>query len=355
VDAQGADVRQLRRHNAALLLDHMLRFGDVRQGMLAAATGLTQQAVSKILADLSAAGLIERVRQPAVDVGKPPSIVRLRPQSRCALGAQLDRDGYTMVRTGLTGQVEDVTVGSLRAGFTPAQAISALHRAARTLLRDVPDERVLGLGVGTVGPVDHRTGRIRRATNMAGWTDVPLRDLLARRTGLPVMVDKDTSTAALAHCRPHPDIAATAVVLVGTGIGAGLIIDGKVFRGSRSGAGEFGHVTLDRNGPRCACGRRGCLEVLHQQAATTAMRARLLGVALTDLVRILDIERVVLFGRAIRADPQAYESGVIGVLRETQPPPHAVEVEISSEDETAAAVGAAWLPLSAFLAQPLLS
>jgi predicted NBD/HSP70 family sugar kinase len=92
--------------------------------------------------------------------------------------------------------------------------------------------------------------------------------------------------------------------------------------------------------------------VLHEKAARTTTRAKLLGIALTDLVRILDIERVVLFGRAVRAHPDAYRSGVTDVLRKTQPPPQAVEVETSSEDETAAAVGAAWLPLSAFLAQP---
>ncbi|RJQ88830.1 ROK family transcriptional regulator [Amycolatopsis panacis] len=350
----GVNLRGLRRHNRALLLGHILREGGLSRVELAERTGLTQQAVSKIVADLLPQRLLDVERQAAAGVGKPRSLLRLRPEARCALGVQLDRDGFLVLRTGLTGEVEDLTEGALPIGFDPEQAVSAIARAVRALLADVDPARVLGLGVGAVGPLDHHAGRVRDATNMPGWHDVPLRDLLAERTGLPVTVDKNTNAAAFAHSWPQESPAATAVVLVGTGIGVGLLIDGRVYRGPRTNAGEFGHTTITYAGPRCVCGRRGCVEVLHQTAATPRDAARLLGIGLADLVQVLDLERIVLFGRTIRATPEIYRETVAAQLRELLPVPHwqRIDVTVSELDEEAVALGAAFEVLAGFYADP---
>ncbi|MBB4687304.1 ROK family transcriptional regulator [Amycolatopsis jiangsuensis] len=350
----GANLRRLRRHNRALLLGYILREGGLSRVELAQRSGLTQQAVSKIVADLLPERLLDVERQAAAGVGKPRTLLRLRPEARCALGAQLDRDGFLVLRTGLTGEVEEVVEGSLPLGFDPEQAVAALADGVRTLLAGVDPERVLGLGVGTVGPLDHHAGRLRDATNMPGWHDVPLRDLLAARTGLPVILDKNTNAAAFAHTWPEETPAATAVVLVGTGIGVGLLIDGRVYRGPRTNAGEFGHTTIAYAGPRCACGRRGCVEVLHQTAATPQDAARLLGIGLADLVQVLDLERIVLFGRTIRAAGEVYRETVSAQLHELLPVPHwqRIDVEVSDLDEEAVALGAAFEVLAGFYADP---
>ncbi|GAA3534331.1 ROK family transcriptional regulator [Amycolatopsis ultiminotia] len=350
----GANLRGLRRHNRALLLGHILRAGGLSRVELAERSGLTQQAVSKIVADLLPERLLDVERQAAAGVGKPRTLLRLRADARCALGAQLDRDGFLVLRTGLTGEVEDLVEGSLPVGFGPQQAVDAVADAVRRLLGDVDPVRVLGLGVGAVGPLDHHQGRLRDATNMPGWHDVPLRDLLAERTGLPVILDKNTNAAAFAHSWPEETPAATAVVLVGTGIGVGLLIDGRVYRGPRTNAGEFGHTTIAYAGPHCACGRRGCVEVMHQTAATRHDAARLLGIGLADLVQVLDLERIVLFGRTIRAAPEVYRETVGQQLRDLLPVPYwqRIDLEVSDLDEEAVALGAAFEVLAGFYADP---
>src|SRR5205807_6382394 len=146
---------------------------------------------------------------------------------------------------------------------------------------------------------------------------ISLRELLIRALRAPVVVDKDTNAAAFAYWwRAGEDTAreATAVVLVGTGLGAGLLIDGSVYRGPGTNAGEFGHTTLLHDGPVCRCGRRGCLENLHDAAPTPREAARLLGIGLADLVQLLDLERIVLAGRAVSCAPEVYRREAVEQL-----------------------------------------
>ncbi|MEC3974685.1 ROK family transcriptional regulator [Amycolatopsis sp. H20-H5] len=350
----GVNLRGLREHNRALLLGQILRAGGLSRVELAERSGLTQQAVSKIVPELLTTGLLEEQRLPAAGVGKPRTLLRVRPNARYALGAQLDRDELRVLLVDLLGRPLAAEVRPLRAGFTPDHAVSVLAEAAELLVADVDRALVLGMGVGAVGPLDHREGIVRDATNLPGWHEVPLRELLAARTGLPVILDKNTNTAAVAQHWPDGGGAATAVVLVGTGIGVGLFIDGRLYRGPRTNAGEFGHTTLAFDGPRCGCGRRGCVEVLHNAAASTGEAAGLLGIGLADLVQVLDLERVVLAGRAVHAAPDVYREAVEAQLAELLPVPHwqRIRVEVSELGEDVVALGAAAEVLTAFYENP---
>ena len=346
----GVNLRGLREHNRTLLLGHILRAGGLSRVELAERTGLTQQAVSKIVPELSDAGLLTEERQPSTGVGKPRTLLRIRADAGYALGARLDRDEFRVLRTDLTGEVVAATGGPLRPGFTPEDAVAAIASAAREL----GEGRVLGLGVGSVGPLDHRTGHVRDATNMPGWHDVPLRDLLEQRTGLPVLLDKNTNAAAFAQLWPHGEPTATAVVLAGTGIGVGLLIDGRLYRGPRTNAGEFGHTTIAYDGPRCACGRRGCVEILYKTAFDTETAAGLLGIGLADLVQVLDLERIVLAGRAVLAQPDIYRDGVSARLAELLPQPEwqRIDVVVDELGEEIVSRGAAAEILARFYDNP---
>ncbi|MGO4430089.1 ROK family protein, partial [Streptomyces sp. MCAF7] len=144
------------------------------------------------------------------------------------------------------------------------------------------------------------------------------RDALAERLGLPVLLDKDTNAAALGltvgrarqHAAAGPFPAGSFAYLhLGTGLGAGLVLGGAVHRGARTGAGEFGHQVIQLDGPPCGCGNRGCLEALCLAAVAAgdpARAARLLGVGAANLVRLLDIDRVLLGGRIVLAAPEPY-------------------------------------------------
>jgi predicted NBD/HSP70 family sugar kinase len=187
---------------------------------------------------------------------------------------------------------------------------------------------LLGIGIGTPGLVESRTGTIRRAVNL-DWRDLPLGEMVAERFGVPVNVANDSQAAALAEYTYAggdrvPNLIA---IRVGRGVGAGLILRGALFQGDGSGAGEIGHTVVDDDGMLCRCGRTGCLETVagmraieaHAADATgrpteldavrTAIAAgepwaieiadgagAALGRAIAALTGALDIQRVVLLG-----------------------------------------------------------
>ena len=122
--------------------------------------------------------------------------------------------------------------------------------------------RVLGLGVGVPGPVDYKRGVIYNLTNVRGWRNVPLRDILKKKVGMPVFIDNDANAACAGEARwgagkGYKDIVC---ITLGSGVGTAVILDGKIYRGRGYSAVEMGHICIDRNGPRCNCGANGCIE-----------------------------------------------------------------------------------------------
>ncbi|WP_245382054.1 ROK family protein [Streptomyces syringium] len=208
--------------------------------------------------------------------------------------------------------------GELAAGGA-AHAVPSSPRASGTAHRPL-----LGVGVAVPGPLDHASGVLHRVTGFPEWDGFPLRDALAERLGMPVVVDKDTNAAALGLVLRGagggaPAADSFAYLHLGTGLGAGLVLGGGVHRGARTGAGEFGHQVLQLDGPPCPCGNRGCIEALCLDAVAaggTARAARLLGVGAANLVRLLDIDLVLLGGRTVLAEPEPYLRGVRAVLTE---------------------------------------
>ena len=347
----GVNLRGLRRHNRSLLLTAIRRSGGCSRIELAARSGLTPQAVSKIVPDLLDAGLVEERRERASGVGKPRTRLVIRAGARAAIGVQLDRDEVRAVRTDLLGTVVAATSAPLPPGFGPEHAVRVIAALVAELTAGVDRSVLVGVGVGGLGPLDYRTGIVLGATGLTGWDAVPLRELLARALDLPVSLDKDTNTAAFACLwRAGEDPGqASAVVLAGSGLGAGLLIDGTVYRGPGTNAGEFGHTTLAYDGVVCRCGRRGCLEILHDTAPTPREAARLLGIALADLVQLLDLERIVLAGRAVQAAPETYRREAIAQLG-LLPSRQRVQVDIDDIGPDLVALGAAAEVLAGFYA-----
>ncbi|MGW9037341.1 ROK family protein, partial [Streptomyces sp. NPDC055721] len=209
---------------------------------------------------------------------------------------------------------------------------------------------VLGVGVAMPGPLDHRAGVPGRVTGFPSWDGYPVRDELARRLGLPVVLDKDTNAAALGLALRPGAPGSFAYVHLGTGLGAGLVLGGAPLRGDRTGAGEFGHQTVQLDGPPCGCGGRGCLEVLclaEVARGELAEAARILGTGAANLVRLLDIDQVLLGGRVVLGAPGAFADGVREVLAGLGLP---TPVVVATAPQ-AVAVGAAWLVLAPIFGQ----
>jgi glucokinase len=226
----------------------------------------------------------------------------------------VDADGAVLGRATHASSVGD------QGGAVPAIA-AALDEALRSagLQRD----DLIAVGVGVPGRVDPERGHVTLAVNL-GWTDLALRDGLEAAIGRPVIIENDVRAAAIGlHQRGVSGGAGDlAYLAVGTGIAAGVILDGRLHRGARGLAGEIGHAIVDPDGPRCACGQRGCLEALvsgpsiaRRANATSSQEVyaaavagdadatvliddvgRLLAWAIHTLVMTYDVERVVVGG-----------------------------------------------------------
>ncbi|NUV70155.1 ROK family transcriptional regulator [Streptomyces sp. CAI-121] len=317
----GVNLPALRHHNAALVLDLLRAAGaeGISRLELAEGTGLTPQAVSKITARLREDGLAAGAGLRPSTGGKPRTVLRLVPDAQFAVGLHLDRDGLTAVLVDLAGRPVAVTTAPLDLGAPAEQVLADAADAVRDLCAAEPHKPVLGVGVAVPGPLDHRDGVLHRVTGFPQWDGYPLRAALAERTGLPVVLDKDTNAAALALALGGAGGGDFAYLHLGTGLGAGLVLGGEVHRGARTGAGEFGHQTLQLDGPLCGCGGRGCIEALCLAAEARGDRgeaARVLGTGAANLVGLLDIDRVVLGGRTVAADEDAYVRGVRAVIEE---------------------------------------
>ncbi|GLW14241.1 transcriptional regulator [Streptomyces sp. NBRC 13847] len=316
----GANLPALRGHNAALVLGLLRTAGEdgVSRPELAAHTGLTPQAVSKITARLRAEGLAAEAGRRASTGGKPATALRLVPGARHAIGLHLDRDELTAVRTDLAGEAVAVRRAPLAFEAGAEQLLATAAREVAALRAESDGTPVLGVGAACPGPLDHATGVLHRVTGAPHWDGFPLRDALADRLGLPVVLDKDTNAAALGLARDLPPGAGSFGYLhLGTGLGAGLVLGGGLYRGPRTGAGEFGHQTIQWDGPRCGCGRRGCIEALCLAAVARddlPGAARALGVGAANLVELLDIDRVLLGGRTVLAHPAPFLDGVTEAL-----------------------------------------
>ena len=155
----------------------------------------------------------------------------------------------------------------------PTAVVHQIERLIAEVRGDESDEAILGVGVGTPGPVDGRTGLIYEAPNLKGFVDVPLKALLVERTGLRVSVGNDANVAALGEWLFGSGRGADhfVYVTVSTGIGGGVIVDRSLLLGRKGIAGEVGHMVVQAGGPRCSCGNEGCWEAL---ASGTALGRR---------------------------------------------------------------------------------
>lgn len=326
----GANLGVVRSHNTALVLGLLRDAGaeGISRLELAERTGLTPQAVSKITARLREEGFAAEAGRRASTGGKPRTVLRLVPEAAHAVGVHLDRDELRVVLVDLHGAVVRERRAGLDLGGGAQAVLGAVAGVVAGTVRDglglVLGEQapagagtLLGVGVALPGPLDHARGVLHRVTGFPEWDGFPLRDALGERLRVPVVVDKDTNAAALG-LSVAGEGGSFAYLHLGTGLGAGLVIGGRVHRGARTGAGEFGHQVIQLDGPLCECGNRGCVEVLCLAAVgrgEPGEAARVLGVGAANLVGLLDIDVVLLGGRTVAGAPEAYVRGVDEVLR----------------------------------------
>ncbi len=156
----------------------------------------------------------------------------------------------------------------------PDHVLGRMAEAARDIARDADDAAtVRAVGVGAPGPLDTKAGVVVFAPNLPGWRDVAVRDRLQGAFGWPVTLENDANAAAYGEfrCGAGRDVDNLVMLTLGTGVGGGMVLGGRLFRGTSDAGAELGHIMIERGGRRCGCGNRGCLEAY---ASATAVVAR---------------------------------------------------------------------------------
>lgn len=305
--AAGAPVRQssVRAHNLALVLQTVANSPDrPSRAAIATATGLTRATVSALVDDLIAGGLLtEHDPAPRTGAGRPAASLALSAGGPAGLGLEINVDYLAACVVDLTGTMRHRFVAHAdQRPASPAAALAALGRVAGQA-RDAAAADGLPLAGATlaVPGLVAPGGLVRVAPNL-GWQDVDapalLRDVPALAE-LPLAIDNEANLAALGELRADGGEPTFLYVSGEIGIGAGLVLDGELYRGGRGWSGEIGHVTVYPDGRPCRCGANGCLEQYAGQEAVAAdaeLAAAALGIALAAVVNLLDIGVIVLGG-----------------------------------------------------------
>jgi N-acetylglucosamine repressor len=305
------DSRAMREMNRALLLDMIRRATTVTRTDLARRSALTKPTVSAIVDALIGEGL---VREAGFGVspsrkGRRSRLIELNDAAAAFVGIHFGVRHTALAVADARGQIRAMrTFASLRG--QAGRAVQALRPHVKEALQEakLPRSRLAGMGVAVAGLVDHATGACVLAPNLQ-WYDVPLRETLARAFRVPVAVRNVMHAGAIAEGRlgAAQGVRSFAWVYVGSGIGAAIVVDGRVYYGKHGYSGELGHCTVMDNGAVCGCGRTGCLEtVASGTAIEAAARASLAGGEATRAgrpSRELDAHAVAVAARA--GDPEA--------------------------------------------------
>jgi predicted NBD/HSP70 family sugar kinase len=254
----------LRRANQLRVLRAVRTAGALTQAEIARGTGLSAATVSNIVRELREAGTV--VVSPTFSGGRRAQRVELARHAGVAVGVDF---GVSHLRVALSDLGDRIVAEETIAYDVAASAERGMRRAVwlvETLLAQARVDRseVIGVGVGVPGPVDAATGEIDTATIMTGWAGVRPAEELRGRLGMPVHVDNDANLGALGEMVGGAGRGCGHLVYLklSNGVGAGIVADGRLYRGAGGIAGEIGHITVDARGPVCRCGNRGCLETL---------------------------------------------------------------------------------------------
>jgi predicted NBD/HSP70 family sugar kinase len=371
--------------NRSAIVRVIVSSGPIARTQIAKTLGLSPATVTAVTRELLDQGIVRVAHRAPSNGGRPALLLELVGGAASAFGVKIAPDHLFGVRVDLEARI----VAQYEVPFD-AFADSALETLTERLddwIRQRPDDPpLLGLGLGVAGVFDARTGTLD--SPLLGWRGVQLAEAVQESLGLPVFVDNDVNTLAIAerlYGRGH-DVENFVTVTIGRGVGLGIVAGGDIYRGYGGGAGEFGHTFAVENGALCTCGKRGCLETvvgdpalirqarhigllsasegierLRELAAEGQLQARQiyhdagtrLGRAVANIVNVLGPELVLVGGEATDAWPYLAEAFAAAYEENVFPPLGQVPVEVDPWDDAKWAVGAATLVLRSTFGAPL--
>ena len=259
------DQEKVRKVNRSLILNTLRLHAPVSRAQVANITGLTRGTVSNIVNSLIEEGLVLEDQLQDSKVGRPSILLRLRPDGGAVIGVEIGVDFISVLLTNFVAEL----LWETRVKTSPSQSQTDIIHQAETYIEqalDIAKEhtlRPLGIGVGLPGLVNVRQGNLIMAPNLH-WQNVPLRLMWNQRFHLPIYIDNEANLSTLGeyYFGVARDTDNFIYLSSDIGLGGGVMLDGRLFRGANGYGGEIGHIQRDPQGELCACGRVGCWETL---------------------------------------------------------------------------------------------
>jgi len=320
---QTADQALVREMNLSIILRYLHAGGPMSRASLASLAGLNKTTVSSLVDELRGRGLIHDVGMDNTRTGRPATLLELNPEAGLIAGVALGVDFVSVILADFVGQIR----WRRREAADPRESQEDMIRRTQELVDEAirfgrdANRRLLGLGIATPGTVDIDRGLLIFSPNLQ-WHNVAYRDIFYVQTGLPVLVDNDANAAAQAEhlfgvARQAQNFLS---VFGGVGVGGGLFLNGKLYRGAGGFAGEIGHTNFVIEGYRrpCRCGSRGCWETsVAQESIVERVRSRLLADRNSLVSRLMAERQVTLSLPLIVEAARAGDAECMEALAET--------------------------------------
>ena len=252
--------------NRSAILAHLGANGPASRADLARTLNVSPALMTSLTKDLIADGLLRELEHSPSQGGRPARMLGIVSSAGRAIGVKVVADHVAFVEVGIDGVVRRSASEPFNASANTM--LADLTSLLKRFIEGGSNEPILGIGVGVPGSVDNQGNGLVDSSQL-GWSQVPIGATLRRELNLPVLVENNVNALAVAERlhgvgRQHENFL---VLTIGTGVGAGIVVDGVVLRGFAGGAGEVGHIPVASDGPLCQCGNVGCLEAFIGEAA----------------------------------------------------------------------------------------
>ena len=246
----------MRAHNTSMLLHCLCAEEPISRASLSRRLGLSRSTVSGIVGELLDAGLVEESHVAASRGGRPPIALKVCRDRLHLLGVELGASHVMVVRTNLQGELQETKGAAFPVQHDPEGALRLVERLLGEVADGEQGSAIAGVGLAVPSPLDPARPGLLSERILPAWQGVQPAARLTEALGLPVYMDNDANLGALAEARwgAGAGVSDFAYIKVATGVGAGLIIGGEIYRGAAGIAGEIGHTAIDPDGPQCRCG-----------------------------------------------------------------------------------------------------
>ena len=279
---QSANRTHIRQINESVVLGIIHDHRAISRTEIADLANLSPATISGIIGKLIRFGLVREQEFGHSTGGRPRVLVEFARGAGTIVGIKLTETQLIGALTDLGAETIAQQTIALGPDRSPEAVVLELDRLVAALRDQASGKRLFGVGVGLAGAIDRRAG-ICRFSPYLPWRDVPLKAMLESRIRKPVVIENDVSALVLAErwFGGGAELNDFIVVTLGRGVGMGMVLDGHPYRGGKGIGGEFGHITMDPAGPRCDCGKLGCLEALIGEPALARRISELCGCDLT--------------------------------------------------------------------------